>query len=113
MATMLSGSLATLLLAASAPAQQPASAPVQALKVTILSTMLAGDAGGIGEWGFAALLEVDGRRLLIDTGARPETVFRNAAELGVDLSTVSDAVVGTVGASFTLGAGLEPLLLAR
>jgi 7,8-dihydropterin-6-yl-methyl-4-(beta-D-ribofuranosyl)aminobenzene 5'-phosphate synthase len=92
--TVLSGPLFALVFAASAPAQQPASAPVTALKVTILSTMLAGDPGrGIGEWGFAALLEADGRRLLIDTGARAETVFRNAAELGIDLSTVSDAVI--------------------
>jgi 7,8-dihydropterin-6-yl-methyl-4-(beta-D-ribofuranosyl)aminobenzene 5'-phosphate synthase len=65
-----------------------------AVNVTILSTMLAGDRGrGIGEWGFAAILEVDGRRLLIDTGERPETVRQNADELGVDLSTVSDVVL--------------------
>ena len=33
--------------------------------------MLVGNAAsGIGEWGFAAVLEVDGRRLLVDTGAR-------------------------------------------
>jgi len=65
-----------------------------AVQVTILSTMLAGNPEhGIGEWGFAALLEVDGRRLLIDTGARPETVLRNAQELGVDLSTVTDVVL--------------------
>ena len=56
--------------------------------------MLAGDlGGGIGEWGFAALLEVDGRRLLIDTGERPETVLRNAGELGIDLSDVTDLVI--------------------
>lgn len=92
--TMLSGLLVVLQLAASAPAPQPARAPVKTLKVTVLSTMLAGDPGrGIGEWGFAALLEADGQRLLIDTGARPETVFRNALELGIDLSTVSDVVI--------------------
>ncbi len=56
--------------------------------------MLAGNPEhGIGEWGFAALLEVDGRRLLIDTGARPETVLRNAQELGIDLSSVTDVVL--------------------
>ena len=56
--------------------------------------MLAGDPGrGIGEWGFAALLEVDGRRLLIDAGQRPETVLRNAAELKIDLSDVTDIVL--------------------
>src|SRR2546426_11456869 len=52
-----------------------------AVRVTILSTMLSGNPEhGIGEWGFAALLEVDGRRLLIDTGARPETVLRRSEE---------------------------------
>src|SRR4030095_15758160 len=48
---------------------------VHALKVTILSTMLADR--GIGEWGFAALVEVDGKKLLFDTGARPDTGREN------------------------------------
>ena len=62
-----------------------AAEPARAVKVTILSTMLAGDRSrGIGEWGFAALLEVDGQRLLIDTGERPETVLKNASELGIE-----------------------------
>lgn len=68
--------------------------PATSVKVTVLSTMLAGNPnGGIGEWGFAALVEVDGRRLLVDTGARPETVLKNAAELKVDLSDVTDVVL--------------------
>ena len=68
--------------------------PAKSVKVTVLSTMLAGNPnGGIGEWGFAALIEVDGRRLLVDTGARPETVLQNAAELKVDLSDVTDLVL--------------------
>ena len=47
---------------------------------------------GIGEWGFAALLEVDGRVFLFDTGARPETVLLNSQELGViDLSPVTES----------------------
>jgi 7,8-dihydropterin-6-yl-methyl-4-(beta-D-ribofuranosyl)aminobenzene 5'-phosphate synthase len=68
--------------------------PARSVKVTILSTMLAGDPGrGIGEWGFAALVEVDGRKLLVDAGQRPETVLRNAAELRIDLSDVTDLVI--------------------
>lgn len=66
---------------------------VQSLKVTILSTMLTGGGPGIAEWGFAALVEADGRRLLVDTGARPDTVLRNAAELGIDLSDVTDLII--------------------
>jgi 7,8-dihydropterin-6-yl-methyl-4-(beta-D-ribofuranosyl)aminobenzene 5'-phosphate synthase len=62
------------------------------VEVVILSTMLA-DRFGIGEWGFAALVEADGRRILFDTGARPETVLRNASELGVDLAGVTEVIL--------------------
>ena len=65
---------------------------IGSVQVTVLSTMLA-DTKGIGEWGFAALVEADGRRLLFDTGARPETVLANARELGVDLAGVTDVVL--------------------
>jgi 7,8-dihydropterin-6-yl-methyl-4-(beta-D-ribofuranosyl)aminobenzene 5'-phosphate synthase len=64
---------------------------VKALKITVLSTMLAEE--GIGEWGFAALVEVDGRRILFDTGARPDTVLINAKALGVELHTITDVVL--------------------
>jgi 7,8-dihydropterin-6-yl-methyl-4-(beta-D-ribofuranosyl)aminobenzene 5'-phosphate synthase len=64
---------------------------VSALKITVLSTMLADE--GIGEWGYAALVEVDGKRILFDTGARPQTVLDNARELNVDLSSVEDVVL--------------------
>ena len=64
---------------------------VKSLKVTVLSTMLADK--GIGEWGFSALVEADGHRILFDTGKRPETVLQNARELGIDLSTVTDVVL--------------------
>ena len=44
------------------------------LKITVLSTMLGGDAhAGLGEWGYSALVEVDGRRLLFDTGDAPKS----------------------------------------
>jgi 7,8-dihydropterin-6-yl-methyl-4-(beta-D-ribofuranosyl)aminobenzene 5'-phosphate synthase len=87
----LSGTAIVLVLACGG-AVPAAAAPVKALKVTVLSTMLA-DTVGIGEWGFAALVEADGQRFLIDTGARPETVLRNAEELGIDLSPVTEVVL--------------------
>src|SRR5262245_23384437 len=88
--------LAAALVAPLVPGAVPiASAqPAKAVKVTVLSTMLVGNtAAGVGEWGFAAVLEVDGRRLLVDTGARAETVLKNAGELNVDLSTITDLVI--------------------
>ncbi len=84
----------TILLVLAAPcllAQSPAHGTVQNLKVTILSTMLSDD--GIGEWGFAALVEADGHRILVDTGAKPDTVLLNARELKLDLSDVREAVL--------------------
>ncbi len=59
--------------------------------VRILSTMLADE--GFGEWGFAALVVVDGHRILFDTGAHPDTVLRNARELHIDLSNVPDVIL--------------------
>jgi 7,8-dihydropterin-6-yl-methyl-4-(beta-D-ribofuranosyl)aminobenzene 5'-phosphate synthase len=64
----------------------------KALKVTTLSTMLT-DTKGLGEWGYAALVEVDGKRILFDTGANPDIVLRNADVLEIDLSTVEDVII--------------------
>lgn len=90
--SLLRGFLVSALTVNVAAAQTPATAhQVKSLHITVLSTMLA-DAG-IGEWGFAALIEVDGRRLLFDTGDRPETVLQNARELSLDLSSVTDVVL--------------------
>ena len=89
---LLCGSLALI---PAAGAAQPGGPVVKAVKVTVLSTMLVGGAGnsGIGEWGFAAVLETDGRRILIDTGARAETVLKNVTEMKVDLSDITDVVL--------------------
>lgn len=84
---------------------KPAAADVRpelkALKITILSTMLADD--GIGEWGFSALVEADGHKVLFDTGARPGTVLENAKELKLDLSDVRDVVLSHFHDDHTTG----------
>lgn len=64
---------------------------VRALKVTVLSTMLADK--GLGEWGYSALVEADGHAFLFDTGANPDVVLKNAQALGIDLSKVEDVVI--------------------
>ncbi len=48
---------------------------------------------GIGEWGFAALVEADGHRILFDTGLRPDTVLLNAGRMNIDLSEVEEIVL--------------------
>jgi 7,8-dihydropterin-6-yl-methyl-4-(beta-D-ribofuranosyl)aminobenzene 5'-phosphate synthase len=78
-----------------------APAEMHSLKVTILSTMLADQ--GLGEWGFSALVEADGKKILYDTGARPNTVLENAKELGLDLSDVQNVVLSHFHDDHTTG----------
>jgi 7,8-dihydropterin-6-yl-methyl-4-(beta-D-ribofuranosyl)aminobenzene 5'-phosphate synthase len=84
---MIAAGLVTALLCSAAPAAaQGADHRVKQLEIRILSTMLADH--GFGEWGFAALVEVDGRKILFDTGAHEDTVQRNLKVLGLDLADV-------------------------
>jgi 7,8-dihydropterin-6-yl-methyl-4-(beta-D-ribofuranosyl)aminobenzene 5'-phosphate synthase len=65
-----------------------------ALKVTVLVTNLGGDPyEGDGEWGYSALVEVDGHKILYDTGLSADLVLRNAKALKIDLSGVEDVVL--------------------
>lgn len=82
---------------------QPEKRIASNLKITTLSTMLV-NGKGIGEWGYSALIEVDGRKILFDTGSRPETVLLNARELAIDLSDVEDVflaiIIGIISVDF-------------
>jgi 7,8-dihydropterin-6-yl-methyl-4-(beta-D-ribofuranosyl)aminobenzene 5'-phosphate synthase len=64
--------------------------PIGDFKIMVLSTMLVGERRGTGEWGFAALVDVDRHRILVDTGNRPDTVLKNAQELNIDLAGVQE-----------------------
>jgi len=77
-------------LAANTADKSPAT--VSSLRIRILSTMLA-DGDELGEWGFAALVEVDGHSLLFDTGAHAELVRNNAASLGLSLSQTPELIL--------------------
>jgi len=68
-------------------------AQIRTLKITVLSTMLVGETAGLGEWGFSALVEADGHRILLDTGSHPETVLKNARDLNIDLSDVKEVII--------------------
>src|ERR1700678_899010 len=77
------------LTAQSAPYRQ-----VHTLKITALVTNVSGNPHeGDGEWGYSALVEVDGHKILYDTGASPDLVLNNAKALHIDLSDVEDVVL--------------------
>jgi len=62
---------------------------VHALKITMLSTMLA-DGAELGEWGFSALVEADGHRILLTLADTAMWSSKIAATLKIDLTTVPE-----------------------
>lgn len=99
-------SLLSLFVATTPAAAQTASGhKVASLEIKILSTMLADE--GFGEWGFAALVEVDGHKILFDTGAHEDTVRRNLKEMKLDLADVELVILSHNHDDHT--AGLLPL----
>jgi 7,8-dihydropterin-6-yl-methyl-4-(beta-D-ribofuranosyl)aminobenzene 5'-phosphate synthase len=61
--------------------------------VTILHDSFGKRPGLRKEWGFAALVEFGGRRILFDTGNSARTFADNTAALGIDLKRLDYAVI--------------------
>ena len=61
---------------------------IKDFKITILSTMLSDF--HTGEWGFSAMIEADGKRILFDAGAKENTVVQNAKELSINLDNIDN-----------------------
>ncbi len=60
--------------------------------VTILVENTAPTPGLLGEYGFAALITVNGKTMLFDTGS-DQVLFHNSRVLGVNLSNVEEVVI--------------------
>ena len=82
-----SAALVTLLLTVTTPlyAQEPK-------RITILYDAFGPPSGLVKDWGFAALVEYGGKRVLFDTGNDAKIFERNVRQLGIDLARL-DAVV--------------------
>lgn len=87
---MLPRSLVLLALCACAA---PPPAPPAGDRITILYDAFGRRSDLVMDWGFAALVEIGGRRILFDTGNNSDTFARNAAALAVDLARLDFAVV--------------------
>lgn len=67
---------------------------VGALKITVLVTNLAGDPHeGSGEWGYSALVDVDGHKIIYDTGATANVALNNAKLLKLNMADVQDVIL--------------------
>jgi 7,8-dihydropterin-6-yl-methyl-4-(beta-D-ribofuranosyl)aminobenzene 5'-phosphate synthase len=73
-------------LQASPPAPQPH-------RVTVLYDAFGGRPGLVRDWGFAALVEYGGKRILFDTGNNAEIFARNVRSLGIDLRRLDFVVI--------------------
>ena len=78
---------------AAIPAGAASYRPAPAQRVTILYDAFGNRAGLTRDWGFAALVEYGGRRILFDTGDNADIFAANVRALGIDLSRLDFAVI--------------------
>ena len=69
------------------------SAADAASRVTILYDAFGKSSNLKMDWGYSALIEHDGKRILFDTGNNPEIFAENVKRLGVDLKKLDVVVV--------------------
>jgi len=62
-------------------------------RITILYDAFGKKASMKKDWGFAALVEVNGKRILFDTGDNPDIFAQNVKAAGVDLTRLDFAVI--------------------
>ncbi|MFZ0580723.1 MAG: MBL fold metallo-hydrolase [Candidatus Acidiferrales bacterium] len=67
-------------------------APGQA-QITVLYDAFGKESTMQKDWGYAAFIEYDGKRILFDTGNNPEILAQNAKAKGVDLSKLDFVVM--------------------
>jgi 7,8-dihydropterin-6-yl-methyl-4-(beta-D-ribofuranosyl)aminobenzene 5'-phosphate synthase len=71
------------------PSQPTSAAP----RITVLYDAFGKTPGMQKDWGYSALIEVAGKRILFDTGDNPDILARNARVKGVDLSKLDFVVM--------------------
>lgn len=62
------------------------------VSVTILVENTAPTPGLLGEYGFAAVINIDGKSLLFDTGS-DQVLFHNSGVLGINLTDIEEVVI--------------------
>jgi 7,8-dihydropterin-6-yl-methyl-4-(beta-D-ribofuranosyl)aminobenzene 5'-phosphate synthase len=80
------------------------------IRITTLNENTTGRMGLLAEWGLSILVEVDGLKILLDTGYNV-SVIHNAPLLGVDLSTIDKIILSHGHCDHT--GGLHQILLSR
>jgi 7,8-dihydropterin-6-yl-methyl-4-(beta-D-ribofuranosyl)aminobenzene 5'-phosphate synthase len=71
----------------------PAHAQASAAQITVLYDAFGNDSAMTKDWGFSALIEYGGKRILFDTGNNADTFAHNVEAKGIDLTKLDFAVV--------------------
>ena len=71
----------------------PTAAAAAPARITILYDAFGKNATMTKDWGYAALVEVNGKRILFDTGDDPASLAKNVKAKGVDLAKLDFVVL--------------------
>jgi 7,8-dihydropterin-6-yl-methyl-4-(beta-D-ribofuranosyl)aminobenzene 5'-phosphate synthase len=71
----------------------PTAAAAPTARITVLYDAFGKDAAMTKDWGYAALVEINGKRILFDTGDDPAVLARNVQAKGVDLTKIDFVVL--------------------
>jgi 7,8-dihydropterin-6-yl-methyl-4-(beta-D-ribofuranosyl)aminobenzene 5'-phosphate synthase len=95
-------------LVSSCATTSPTSAAAETPRITVLYDAFGKDAAMTKDWGYAALVEINGKRILFDTGDDPAIFAKNVKAKGVDLTKLDFVVLShrhgdhTSGVSYLL-----------
>jgi 7,8-dihydropterin-6-yl-methyl-4-(beta-D-ribofuranosyl)aminobenzene 5'-phosphate synthase len=87
------GLIAAVVLVPSASAAQTAASGEKKAQITILYDAFGKPSAMQKDWGFAALIEYGGKRILFDTGDNPDVLANNAKTARADLSNLDFVVL--------------------
>ncbi|HMA00253.1 MAG TPA: MBL fold metallo-hydrolase [Steroidobacteraceae bacterium] len=71
----------------------PTASAAQTARITVLYDAFGKDAAMAKDWGYAALVEINGKRILFDTGDDPVILAQNVKARGVDLTKLDFVVL--------------------
>ena len=85
--------LAALLSACTTTNRSQSTAATQRAEITVLYDAFGKDAAMTKDWGYSALVEINGKRILFDTGGDPAIFAKNVKAKGVDLTKLDFVVL--------------------
>ncbi len=87
------GSIAWPLASSATTQPTPITTAAQPARITVLYDAFGKDATMTKDWGYAALVEINGQRILFDTGDDAAVLAKNVKAKGVDLTTLDFVVL--------------------